>query len=66
VADNTQAIADIDEILRAGAKQVSNDGTSITHDFDELRRARRALVEGDDTLGKLKRPRVFQTDLSGY
>jgi hypothetical protein len=66
MANNTQRIADIDEILRSGAKQVSNDGTSISHDFDELRRERRKLVEDDDTLGKLKRPRVFQADLSGY
>ena len=66
MADNTSKIAEIDEILRSGVKQLSNDGTSITHDFDELRKQRRQLVADDDTLGGTKRPRVFQADLSGF
>jgi len=66
VANNTTRISEIDEILRSGAKQVSNDGTSITHDFRELRRERRELVATDDTLGPLRRPRAFGADLSGF
>lgn len=66
VANNTIRISEIDEILRSGVTQFSNDGTSVSHNFAELRRERRRLVEDDDTLGPLKRPRVFQADLSGF
>lgn len=66
MADNTTRIADIDEILRSGATSITNDGTTVQYDFEQLRKERGLLVDDDDTLGPLKRPRLFQVDLSGF
>lgn len=54
-ADNSKRIAEIEEILRAGASQVSFDGTTVTFDFDQLRRELRQL-ESEDRLRKGRRP----------
>jgi len=65
VADNTQRIAEIREILRSGVASFSNDGTSVTHDFAELRKELRELVASDDTQAG-KRPTSFSVDLGGF
>jgi hypothetical protein len=65
MADNTLRIADIDAILRSGVASFTNDGTTITHNFAELRKERRRLAASDDTL-KGKRPTSVQLDLGGF
>lgn len=65
MADNSTRIAEIEAILRSGVTQVSNDGTSITHNFPELRKELRRLKAEDDT-HKGKRPSAVQFDLSGF
>jgi len=65
MADNTQAIAEIEEILRAGVKTFVNDGTTVTHDFAELRKSLRELKATDDTLGN-QRPKAVSVDLGGF
>ncbi len=64
MADNTAKIAEIREILRSGVKQFSNDGTSFTHDFKELRKELERLIADDDT--ETQTPSVLHVDLSGY
>ena len=58
-ADHSTRIAEIQEILRAGARTVSIDGTTVTYDFDALRRELRLLM-ADDTNQQGRRP-VFGT-----
>lgn len=53
--DNTARINEIRDILRAGAAAVTTDGTSVTFDFDALRRELREL-EAQDDRQKGKRP----------
>lgn len=65
MADNTDRISEIREILRSGVKSFSNDGTVVTHDFAELRRELRELEAEDDTVGG-RRPSSFRADLSGF
>lgn len=63
MADHAERIAEIQGILRTGARQVTSDGTSVTYDFEALRRELRELMADDDTLGHL-RPRVSSINLS--
>jgi hypothetical protein len=65
MANNTTRIAEIDAILRSGVRAFTNDGTTITHDFAELRRERRRLIESDDTLSG-KRPPIAVLDLGSF
>ena len=60
--DNSERIAEIREILRAGATQVSVDGTSVQYDFASLRKELRELMAEDTTLAH-KRPRVSSFNL---
>ena len=55
MADNTKRIAEIKEILQAGASQVATDGTTVTFDFPQLRKELR-LLEAEDRLLKGRRP----------
>lgn len=51
MADNTEQIAALRAILRAGAEQVATDGTSVRFDLETVRRELRELIATDDTLG---------------
>lgn len=64
MADNSAAIAKIQAILRAGARQVTIDGTTVTYDFDELRRQLHHLQATDDTEAG-KRPRFLSVKFGG-
>lgn len=63
MADNTAAIAALEEILNNGATSVTVDGETIHYDFDEIRRRLRELrATDDDQAGQ--RPRLFRIDLT--
>jgi hypothetical protein len=53
--DNAARINEIREILRAGATSVTTDGTTVTFDFDQLRKELRQL-EGEDDARRGRRP----------
>ena len=63
--DNSKRIAEIDEILRSGARSVSTDGLSVSYDFDTLREERRQLMEAD-TANRSRRPIASNINLSGF
>lgn len=63
MADNSQRIAEIQEILRTGARQITNDGQTITFDFNALRKELRQLMSQDD-VNRGRRPSVVSIDLS--
>ena len=65
MADHTKRIAEIREILRAGATTVSTDGTSVTFDFNQLRKELRELMATDD-LQKGRRPVAASIHLGGF
>lgn len=50
MADNSERIAEIRELLRTGAKRTSTDGTSVEFDLASLRQELRQLIAEDDTL----------------
>lgn len=53
--DNSKRIAEIREILQAGATQVQTDGTNVVFDLNQLRQELRQL-EASDPLTKGRRP----------
>ena len=61
--DNSDRIAEINDILRTGAKRVTVDGTTIDYDFATLRQERRELMAEDDAKRHVK-PRVSSINLS--
>jgi hypothetical protein len=63
--NNTARINEIREILRAGASQVSTDGTSVTFDFEALRKELRELEATDDRR-KGRRPVASSIYLGGF
>lgn len=63
MADHTTRIAEIQDILRTGARSVNVDGVSITYDFVQLRNELRQLMSEDDT-HKGRRPIASRLDLS--
>jgi hypothetical protein len=63
--DNTARIKEIREILRAGASSVTTDGTSVSFDFDQLRKELRELEAADDAQ-KGKRPVASSIYLGGF
>ncbi len=65
MADNSARIAEIDAILESGVEQSTNDGTTVKHNFAELRKERRRLIENDDTRTG-SRPSAITLDLSGF
>ena len=62
MADNTKRIAEIREILQAGASQVSSDGVTVTFDLPQLRKELR-LLEAEDRLKRGRRPVVASIKL---
>jgi len=66
MADNSSEIAEIETILRTGARTVAKDGVSVTYDFNVLRE-RLAILRREDDAKKTRRPVVSQIDLeSGW
>jgi len=65
MANNTTRISEIEEVLRSGVVQWSNDGSSGAHNFAELRKELRELKASDDTVGN-KRPTGFTVNLGGF
>lgn len=63
MADHSERIAQIQQILRAGATSVSVDGVTVTYDFESLRRELRQLMQEDD-VHKGRRPVISHLDLS--
>jgi hypothetical protein len=55
VPDNSKRIAEIREILQAGATQVATDGTNVVFDLNQLRKELRQLMS-EDPLYKGRRP----------
>lgn len=47
--DNAARINEIRETLRSGATSVQTDGTSVTFNFDQLRKELRELEAEDDS-----------------
>jgi hypothetical protein len=64
MADNSARISEIEAILRAGARQVVVDGTSVTYDFETLRKELRHLKATDDTLAGT-RPKILGVKFGG-
>lgn len=64
MADHSAAIAEIEEILRAGVKQTTVDGTTVVYDLPSLRKELRRLKRTDDAT-KGKRPLVATVRLDG-
>lgn len=65
MANNTDRIAEIREILRTGASTVVVDGTTTTYDFPALRQELRELIAEDDTQRHIK-PRVSSINLGNH
>ncbi len=65
MADHSTRIAEIQSILRAGARQVVVDGQSVTYDFPSLRKELRQLMAEDDT-HRGRRPAAASINLSGF
>lgn len=64
MADNTERIAELREILRTGAEQVTTDGTTVRFDLETVRLELRQLIATDDTLAG-QRPVVSTIRLGG-
>jgi len=65
MADNSERIAEIDELLQSGAQSVSVDGVATTLNHDTLRTERQQLRAADDTY-KARRPVISRIDLSNF
>lgn len=65
MADNTQRISEIRTILRAGARRVVVDGTTIEYDFEALRAELHELIATDDSL-RSQRPVASNIKLTGF
>lgn len=65
MADNTAAIADLDDVIRAGAETVEVDGQKVAFNLDALKKERRDLIANDNDR-KGDRPRVARIYLGGF
>lgn len=65
MADHSERIAEIQDILRTGAKRVNVDGQSMEYDFAALRQELRELM-ADDNTNAGRKPPVMRADLSGF
>lgn len=65
MADHTTRIAEIEQILRAGARRVTHDGVTIDYDFDALRSELRKLKAADPATCS-KRPVASRLYLGGF
>lgn len=63
--DHSKRIREIREILQSGATSVSTDGTSVTFDFDELRKELRRLMNEDPAF-QGRRPVAASINLGGF
>lgn len=64
MANHRERIAEIREILRTGASSVTSDGTSVSYDFESLRKELRDLMAEDDNQ-RGKRPVASSIYLGG-
>jgi hypothetical protein len=64
-ADHSARIAEIQEILRAGASSVTTDGTTVTFDLASLRTELRQLM-AEDANQRGRRPVVSSIYLGGF
>lgn len=60
----SERIAEIDAILRTGARSVTLDGVTISYDFDQLREERRTL-EAKQPDARKRRRFAFRNNLGG-
>lgn len=65
MADNTVAISELDEVIRAGANSVEVDGQKVAFDLGAMRRERNDLIQTDETRS-VQRPRVSTVKLNGW
>lgn len=65
MADHSERIAEIQDLLRTGATSVETDGTTVQLDPESLRRELRQLMAEDDT-NRGRRPVVSSINLSGF
>lgn len=65
MADNTAAISELDDVIRAGANSVEVDGQKVAFDLDAMRRERNDLIQTDTTRA-VDRPRVSTVKLNGW
>lgn len=63
MADNTELIAELDDVIQSGTTMVVVDGQQIVTNLDVLKKERRDLLSQDATR-KHDRPRVMRIDLS--
>lgn len=64
MADNATAIAELENILQAGATEVTVDGQTVKYDFAAIRKRLRHLKNTDDEA--TRRPLSYSVDLSGF
>lgn len=64
MADNTTKIANAQQVIEAGVRQVTNDGTTVSYDLDQLRKEVRQQMATDDT-NKGRRPVISRIRLNG-
>lgn len=65
MASNCERIAEIQELLRSGAKEVTTDGTTVKFDPDSLRRELAQLL-ADDINHRTRKPRASRIRLGGF
>jgi len=63
MADNSERIAEIQNVLRSGAKKTTVDGVSVEYDFAALRAELRRLM-ADDDIYRGRRPVVSTINLN--
>jgi hypothetical protein len=65
MADHSTRIAEIQDVLRTGAKEVVKDGVKVVYDFGQLRRELRQLMS-EDPAHNTRRPVCAKINLSGF
>lgn len=65
MANNTAAISELDDVIRAGANTVEVDGQKVQFDLGAMRRERNDLIQTDTTRA-VDRPRVATVKLNGW
>lgn len=65
MADNTEKIEELEDLLDAGATRIEQDGTKVEIDPDAVGRRLRELRRQDDTVGD-QRPPFASINLGGF
>lgn len=65
MADRTEEIEALEELLNTGATRIENDGTKVEVDLDQARRRLRELRAEDDEIGE-QRPPFANIFLGGF